>query len=66
VFELPPNTNKSELYITDVYGAIIAKINIPVQQAQLQWDCKDISSGIYFYQTEIEGRYYKGKIIIQK
>jgi len=71
IFEMPQNKNKSELYITDIYGAIITKINIPAQSStehhrSIQWDCKDISSGVYFYQVEIWGMVYQGKIVINK
>jgi len=65
IFELPQNIKKSELYITDIYGTIITKINIPIQQSQLQWNCENISSGVYFYQAEIGGVFYRGKVVIE-
>ena len=63
---LPKHHHKVFIDIFDVFGNKTTQLKVYAQQIQVLWDCKDISSGIYFYQTEIEGRYYKGKIIIQK
>jgi len=66
VLELPPNTKKSKLYITNIYGEMISELQILPQQSQLRWNCENILSGVYFYQTEIGGVVYRGKVLINK
>ena len=63
-FQLPTNHRSSSFQIIDIYGKTIAELPYKNNQPNLVWDCKDISSGVYFYQTEIEGINYSGKIII--
>jgi len=65
VFELPKTHKQNLLIITDIYGTIITKINIAAQQTQIQWNCENIASGVYFYQTEIAGVFYRGKVVVQ-
>jgi hypothetical protein len=64
-FQLPPNTKNSTLIITDIYGKNIKELSI-IGQAQLQWDCQNTASGVYFYHTEISGIIYRGRIVINK
>jgi len=66
VFQLPENHTSGHLSISNIYGKTIARLNFQNQESQIKWVFANIPSGVYFYQTEIEGRYYKGKIIIQK
>jgi len=66
VFQLPENHLSGHLSISNIYGKTIARLNFQNQEDQVKWVFANIPSGVYFYQTEIEGRYYKGKIIIQK
>jgi len=65
IFELPQNTKNSTLIITDIYGKTIKELSIK-GQAQLQWDCQNTASGVYFYHTEISGIIYRGRIVINK
>ena len=64
-FQLPTNHRSNSFQIIDIYGKTIAELPYKNNQSDLVWDCKDISSGVYFYQTEIEGIKYFGKIIIE-
>ena len=66
VFQLPENHLSGHLSISNIYGKTIARLNFQNQESQIKWVFANIPSGVYFYQSEIEGRYYKGKIIIQK
>ncbi len=71
IFELPPNTKKSELYITNIYGKTVSVLPIANHQAQVLWDCRNIAAGVYFYQMEIDGpdgyrKVYRGKIVLNK
>lgn len=64
-FELPANTDHNILQIKDVFGKTIADISISKGQTQLQWNCSLIPGGVYFYQTEINGELYRGKIVVK-
>jgi hypothetical protein len=64
-FQLPPNTKNSTLIITDIYGKTIKELSIK-GQAQLQWNCQNTASGVYFYHTEISGIIYRGRIVINE
>jgi hypothetical protein len=65
-FELPLISKESFLSIKDIYGKTIIELPIARVQSQIIWDCNNISKGVYFYQTEINGEVYRGKIIINK
>ena len=64
-FDLPEITKESKLQIKDIFGISVAMLPLIKGQTQLVWDCSQISGGIYFYQTEVEGINYSGKILIQ-
>jgi hypothetical protein len=69
-FELPAISKESILQIKDIFGKTIAELTIAKGQTQLTWDCSQIASGIYFYQTEIGSpdshrEVYRGKILVQ-
>jgi len=64
-FELPIIKRESKLYIKDIFGKTISEIPIFSGQSQIKWNCSNISSGVYFYQTEIDSINYSGKILIQ-
>lgn len=64
-FELPAITKESLLQIKDIFGKTIAELRIKTVQSQLKWNCSNISNGVYFYHTEIDGINYSGKILIQ-
>jgi len=63
-FELPPITTEITLHITDIFGKTIAKLLLIKGQTKLVWNCSTVASGVYFYQTEIDGDVYRGKIIV--
>ena len=70
IFKLPQNTKKSELYITNIYGAIISHLSIANNQTQIQWNSQDVAAGVYFYHTEINGpdgyrEVYRGKVVFR-
>ncbi|NOR87440.1 MAG: T9SS type A sorting domain-containing protein [Bacteroidales bacterium] len=65
VFDIPPPSEKTYLIISDIYGKSIKQIKIYPQQKQVIWNCQNQAAGIYFYQTEIFGVIYQGKIVIQ-
>ncbi len=54
-FELPIMIKKSCLKITDIFGKTITEIPLKKGQKQLDWDCNNLVSGIYFYQMEMNG-----------
>jgi len=63
--DLPEHHNKVEIEIIDVFGHAIKKINALAQQTQVLWDCTNVATGVYFYQSEINGVVYRGKIVVQ-
>jgi len=63
-FELPIIIKESIIYIKDIYGKSIAQILLAKAQSKTQWDCSAVSQGVYFYQTEINGEVYRGKIVV--
>ncbi|OYT15418.1 MAG: hypothetical protein B7C24_13120, partial [Bacteroidetes bacterium 4572_77] len=63
--DLPEHHNKVEIEIIDVFGHAIKKINALAQQTQVLWDCSKTATGVYFYQSEINGVVYRGKIVVQ-
>jgi hypothetical protein len=63
-FELPVLYKVSLLQIKNIYGKTIIQIPLAKAQSQIQWDCSGISSGVYFYQTQINGEVYRGKIVV--
>lgn len=65
-FELPIITKESTLIISDVFGKTVIEISPVKGQAQIIWDCSQISNGVYFYCIEINGALYNGKILVQK
>ena len=65
IFMLPQNVKQNQLRITDIYGKNIKTIPINKNQQQIKWDCRNVKSGVYFYQTEIQKKLYKGKILIK-
>jgi hypothetical protein len=65
-FELPQVTKESLLQIKDVFGKTVNEVSLLREQAQFVWDCSQIPRGVFFYQTEINGEVYRGKILIQK
>ncbi len=67
-FELPTYTNETpqsrHLRITNISGKTVAELPLIKGQTQLVWNCSTVTSGVYFYQTEIDGVVYRGKIIV--
>ncbi|NPD47627.1 T9SS type A sorting domain-containing protein [Lentimicrobium sp. S6] len=64
-FELPNIKKQSQVQIKDIYGKLIATLNIKPNQSQLIWECGAFASGVYFYEGEIGGEVYRGKLIIK-
>ncbi|NPD47626.1 MULTISPECIES: T9SS type A sorting domain-containing protein [unclassified Lentimicrobium] len=64
-FELPNINKQSQIQIKDIYGKVIATLNIEPNQGNLIWECSGIASGVYFYEGEIGGEVYRGKLIVQ-
>jgi hypothetical protein len=65
IFELPIITKENILQIKDIFGKTIKELSLYKSQTQLVWDCSSISNGVYFYQTQINGEVYRGKIVIK-
>lgn len=63
-FELPESHKGAEIQIIDVFGKKAKEVSLFREQTQFVWDCSQISTGVYFYQTEINGEVYRGKIVI--
>lgn len=64
-FELPQINKQSQLQIKDIYGKVITTLSIKPNQSQLIWECGGFASGVYFYEAEIGGEVYRGKVILQ-
>lgn len=64
-FELPLISIESKLQIKDIYGKLVGELHLIKGQTQMVWNCSNLASGVYFYQTEIGGVVYRGKIVIQ-
>jgi hypothetical protein len=52
-FELPNVSKLSSLQIKDIFGNTIEELAIAKGQTQLIWDCSRVSSGVYFYHSEM-------------
>jgi len=63
VFKLLQNTINTSIQIFDVFGRLVEELR-PVS-GKIQWNLENTSSGVYFYQTEINGEDYRGKLIIE-
>jgi len=63
--ELPEHHDKVEIEILNVFGNYITKLLTYPNQTQIIWDCQNIASGLYFYQSEINDIVYRGKIIVE-
>jgi hypothetical protein len=63
-FELPAISKESILQIKDIFGKTIAELTIAKGQTQLTWDCSTVSSGVYFYYSEMSDIVYRGKIVL--
>lgn len=63
-FELPIIKRESKLYIKDIFGKTVNEVNLLREQNQFVWNCSQISTGVYFYQSEINGKVYRGKIVV--
>jgi hypothetical protein len=62
--ELPQNPNGLEIQILDVFGRQIQTLDALPQQTLVLWEVQNVNSGVYFYQTEINGEVYRGKIVV--
>lgn len=56
--------NCSEIMITDILGQKVIKLE--VKSEKTVWDCREVKDGIYFYNVEIEGKWYAGKVVVRK
>jgi hypothetical protein len=63
-FELPANRSDINLQIKDIFGKSIAELYFKKDQTHVYWNCSAVKTGIYFYQTEITGVVYRGKIVV--
>ncbi len=63
IFELPQNTSEVIIGVYNSYGEMIKELISTTNK--VQWDFENISSGLYFYDTEIGGTTYRGKIVVQ-
>ena len=69
--DLPPDSYREhndimQIEILDIFGHSIKQIQVYAEQTQVLWDCQNIAAGVYFYQTEINGVVYRGKIVLNK
>jgi hypothetical protein len=62
--ELQQNHMGAEIQILDVFGRDVTKLQVLSQQTLVLWELKNINSGVYFYQTQINGEVYRGKIVV--
>ncbi len=63
-FELPIINKDSHLQIKDIFGNTVAELPLLKGQTQLQWNCSQIASGVYFYNCELNDLHFNGKIVI--
>jgi len=63
IFTLPANTTKAIIKIYNIYGEQIKEL--VSNNNKIQWNLENTSSGVYFYQAEINGEDYRGKLIIE-
>lgn len=64
-FELPTMTAKSILHIRDIAGKDVTSIMLTQGQTHVDWDCSHVTSGMYFYQVDIDGFNYSGKVVVE-
>jgi len=64
--DLPVYNDMAELEIIDIFGNSIARLVAYPKQNQLIWNCSNAASGVYFYHTEINDVFYRGRIVINK
>jgi len=62
--ELQQNHMGAEIQILDVFGRDVTKLQVLPQQTMVLWELQNINSGVYFYQTQINGEIYRGKIVV--
>lgn len=64
-FDIPQITEESYLIISDIYGRIIKQLKVFPQQSEVLWECQDQDAGVYFYKSRLEGKNYRGKLIVK-
>jgi len=64
-FKLPANTEESAITIKNIFGEITVEFPLLKHQTQMIWNCSTVVRGVYFYQADIGGITYSGKILIQ-
>jgi len=67
IFEIQDSRIRNQdarLLVIDVFGQEVA--SFPFLEDKMVWDCREVKNGLYFYNIEIEGKRYGGKVVIQK
>jgi len=64
-FDLPKHKDNITIEIQNIFGNTIKQLSAISNQIQIQWNCQNTASGVYFYHTEISGIIYRGRIVIQ-
>lgn len=64
-FELPNINKQSQIQIKDIYGKVIATLIIKPNQSKLVWECGGFANGVCFYEREISGEVYRGKVVVK-
>lgn len=63
--DLPKHNDIVKIEILDIFGHIIKQVYAISGQTQINWNCENMVSGVYFYYVEIEGEIYNGKVLVQ-
>ena len=65
VFEIPElnNIQHDKIIIMDVFGREVESLMVKAEKTV--WDTREVQSGIYFYNLEIDSKVLSGKIVIQ-
>ena len=63
-FDMTGGAEKTEVIILNLFGQVVAQL--PLTGQQTVWDTGKVKNGLYFYKTEIEGKQYSGKVVVQK
>lgn len=63
-FELPVSIREGRIQIRDVFGNTIIELPVLKGLTELQWNCSQLSSGVYFYYYKMNDIQHSGKFVI--
>lgn len=65
-YMLSNGETKATITITNLTGKLVDVIQVNGNEGLIKWDCKQVTSGIYFYSLKTSNFFYTGKLIITK